>query len=144
MITSAHAHGQSHPGVSDMLDPVEAARRRLSRPATALIVMTSFQMVFVAIALVTAVFLRLQGTPCGVVILLDAGQFFCLLVIALGAKKMGFVESLALSRLAAFMACIPWVTPFLFLGIPFGIWALRLLNEPDIKAAFATAGRAQS
>lgn len=144
MITSAHPRGRSHPGTSEMLDPVDAARRRLSQPATALIVMTSFQMVFVAIALVTAVFLRLQGKPCGVVILLDAGQIACLLVIAIGAAKMGFLESLTLSRVAAFMACIPYVTPFLFLGIPFGIWALRLLNEPDIKAAFATAGRAKS
>ena len=44
-----------------------------------------------------------------------------------------------MGRVAAFMACIPFVTPFTVVGIPFGIWAMSLLKQPDVLAAFESA-----
>ncbi len=66
-------------------------------------------------------------------------QFLSLVVIAVGAAKIGFLESYAMGRFAAILACIPFVSPFMIIGIPFGIWSLRLLAEPEIIQAFQTA-----
>jgi hypothetical protein len=41
-----------------------------------------------------------------------------------------------MGRMAAILACIPMVSPFVIVGIPFGVWSLRLLSEPEIKQAF--------
>lgn len=36
----------------------------------------------------------------------------------------------------AIIACIPVCTPCLLLGIPFGIWAIVVLQQPAVKSAF--------
>lgn len=52
-------------------------------------------------------------------------------VIILGALKMMRGEKNGLSKTSAILAMIP-VTSFAFiLGIPFGFWALRILNDVD-------------
>ena len=63
-------------------------------------------------------------------------QFICLILIAVGAAKLGFLESYRLARLGSLLACIPFVTPFMLIGIPFGIWALWLLADPTVRRAF--------
>ena len=37
---------------------------------------------------------------------------------------------------AAVVACVPFLSPWIFLGIPFGIWALAILWRRDVRAAF--------
>ena len=37
---------------------------------------------------------------------------------------------------AAVLACVPFLSPWQFLGIPFGIWALVVLCRRDVRAAF--------
>jgi hypothetical protein len=37
---------------------------------------------------------------------------------------------------AAIVACIPCLSPWVLLGIPFGIWALVVLCRRDVQAAF--------
>jgi len=71
-------------------------------------------------------------------LLIALAQFSSLIVIAIGAAKMGFLESYAMGRTAAILACLPFVTPFVFIGIPFGVWSLRLLADPEIIRAFHT------
>lgn len=46
-----------------------------------------------------------------------------------GAAKMGFLESLQLARLAAWLACVPMASPFFVFGILFGIWSLWPLGD---------------
>jgi len=36
----------------------------------------------------------------------------------------------------SFLACIPCVSPVMFLGIPFGFWALTVLTRPHVRSAF--------
>ena len=43
------------------------------------------------------------------------------------------------ARAAAIVAMIPVCSPFIVLGIPFGIWAFMLLRKPEIKARFQDA-----
>lgn len=42
---------------------------------------------------------------------------------------------------AAVVACIPCLSPCILLGIPFGIWGIVALNNPETKAFFAQNDR---
>jgi hypothetical protein len=118
----------------------DAIKARVSRPATALIIMASIQSVFVAIYLVSAAVIIVRGgTVIDDAIGLAIGclQFICLILIAVGAAKLGFLRSYRFARLGSILACIPFITPFMLIGIPFGVWALRLLADPAILDAFS-------
>jgi len=118
----------------------EQIRRRVSRPGTALMIMASIWSVFPAIALVSMVWEIAVGglsfkriVPSFIVM---GSYFACLLVIAIGGAKMAFMESYQTARYGALLSCIPVISPFIVWGIPFGIWALVLLFDPEVKAAF--------
>jgi len=58
-------------------------------------------------------------------------------VIIFGAIQMLRGRSFGLSRTAAILAIIPLTSCCFVIGIPFGIWALVVLSQPDIKALFS-------
>ena len=120
-------------------DPSALAKQRLGRPATALIIMASIHSVLVAIQLVSVIVVSLRGGVLAIdiaMIALASVQLTALITIAIGAAKMAFLESFIMGRVAAALACIPIISPFLIVGIPFGIWAWVLLAEPAIQSAF--------
>lgn len=124
-------------------DSRSAVKARVSRPATALIIMSSIHSVFVSIYLVSAVVVVARGgSVSNDVIGLAVGcvQFVGLILIAVGAAKLGFLESHSFARLGSSLACIPFITPFMIIGIPFGIWSLRLLADPSVRDAFPNNG----
>lgn len=126
-------------GIEPKEQSIEQIRRRVSRPGTALLIMGSIAAVFPAIAIVGWLFNLLYIGFNAVVasnLLVSLLFFACSVMISIGGGKMASMESYRLARLGAILACIPFVTPFIFLGIPFGIWALVLLNDPQVKAAF--------
>ncbi len=101
--------------------------------------MASIHAVFVTIHLVSAGFVYFQRLGSGISFLLTglaAAQLIGLIVISVGAAKLGFLESYRMARVGSILACIPFVTPFIWLGIPFGIWALRLLADSEVRGAF--------
>ena len=57
-------------------------------------------------------------------------------VIIYGAIQMLRGRSLGLSKTAAILAIIPLTSCCFIAGIPLGIWALIVLNQPDVKALF--------
>ncbi len=57
-------------------------------------------------------------------------------VIIYGAIQMMRGRSFGLSRTAAILAVIPLTSCCFVIGIPFGIWALVVLSQPDVKALF--------
>ena len=57
-------------------------------------------------------------------------------VILMGALKMKRLQSWGLAMAAAILAMIPCLSPCCLLGLPFGIWALVVLNDPQVKSAF--------
>lgn len=63
-------------------------------------------------------------------------QFAALLMICIGAARMGHLKSIRQSWLAAVLSCIPGVSPFFILGIPFGIWSIVLLRNDRIRNEF--------
>jgi len=59
------------------------------------------------------------------------------LVIFVGAMKMKNLSGSGWARAAAILAMIPCVSGCCLLGLPFGIWALMVLSNRDVKRAFA-------
>jgi hypothetical protein len=59
--------------------------------------------------------------------------------IAYGAWCMRRGVRYRVSMTAAILACIPMISPMIWIGIPFGIWALIVLRRKDVRAAFAAA-----
>ena len=57
-------------------------------------------------------------------------------VILIGAMRMKKLESYGFSMAAAIIAMIPCISPCCLLGLPFGIWALVVLSDGSVKAAF--------
>ena len=46
------------------------------------------------------------------------------------------IRRLLLFVTASILAVIPCLSPCFILGIPFGIWALVVINQADVKEAF--------
>jgi len=57
-------------------------------------------------------------------------------VILLGALKMKNLQSYGFAMTAAILAMIPCLSPCCLLGFPMGIWAIAVLVDPQVKAAF--------
>jgi uncharacterized membrane protein YhaH (DUF805 family) len=60
-----------------------------------------------------------------------------------GVVQARRLRSYGYSVAACLLSCIPVLSPWLLMGIPFGIWALCLLRDPEVKKAFSS-GRANS
>lgn len=58
------------------------------------------------------------------------------IVVFLGASHMRKLQSRGLAKTAAVLAVIPCTSPCCVLGIPLGIWALVVLSDPRVAAAF--------
>ena len=58
------------------------------------------------------------------------------IVVILGAVKMKNLESYGFSMAAAIIAFIPCFSPCCLLGLPFGIWAIIVLSDANVRAAF--------
>ena len=62
----------------------------------------------------------------------------CGVVLIIGAKKMKKLQNYRFAVASAIIAMIPMVSPCCALGIPFGIWALTVLRDVEVKDAFAS------
>jgi hypothetical protein len=64
-------------------------------------------------------------------------------IIAVGVRRIRKLENQRFCRMACILAMLPTGLGFVF-GLPAGIWALRVLNRPEVKAAFASSKQADS
>ncbi len=119
----------------------EQVQKRLSRPATALIIMASIDSVFKSLSLIGfAIAASKTFHPdLALFFVLQSILFVCSILIAIGAAQMGAMKSLTWSYIGAILACLPVISPFSILGIPFGLWSLALLRDPQIRARFEAA-----
>ncbi len=53
-----------------------------------------------------------------------------------GAYKMMQLQTYSAAMMAAVISVIPFCSPCGILGIPFGIWAIVVLNDPIVKRSF--------
>ena len=119
--------------------------REIRPPTTALILLLASQLLVYAVGgflllVQTAVGEPLSASPveiglAGVHILISIYMLRCMF-------HLRRLTRLRDGRLAAGLSCIPFVTPCLWLGLPFGVWLAILLAKPTIAAAFGTANQA--
>ena len=57
-------------------------------------------------------------------------------LVLMGAMKMKNLENYSFAMASAIIAMIPCFSPCCLLGLPLGIWALVVLNDSSVKAAF--------
>jgi hypothetical protein len=57
-------------------------------------------------------------------------------VILFGAMKMRQLENYVFALTATILAMLPCVSACCILGLPFGIWALVVMNKPEVKSQF--------
>jgi hypothetical protein len=56
-------------------------------------------------------------------------------ILIIGANKMAKTRSYQFAVVTAMWAMLPW-SPLVVVGIPFGIWALRILRRREVQALF--------
>jgi serine/threonine protein kinase len=56
-------------------------------------------------------------------------------ILFVGGFRMMRFQSYALAEAASIWAMFPW-SPAFVIGLPFGLWALLVLNKPEVKLAF--------
>jgi hypothetical protein len=68
-------------------------------------------------------------TSCGVSMIISG-------MILVGTQAMRSVRSFAMCVTISIIAVIPICSPLFALGVPFGIWALVVLMQPEVRYAF--------
>jgi hypothetical protein len=77
------------------------------------------------------------GHPDRTALLIGMGLGLLLdLVLLWGSIKMKQLQNYPLAMTTALLAIVPCTSPCCVLSIPFGIWALVVLTDPDVKNAF--------
>ena len=126
------------------------ALERVSAPATALIVTGILSIILQALGIVANLALtvieigpaaqdpELFFNPFGPGINAAFGVFSLAMAILVlvGAMKMKSLNSYGFVVASAIVAMIPCISPCCLLGFPFGIWALVVLSDSSVKAAF--------
>ena len=56
--------------------------------------------------------------------------------ILYGGLQMKKMQNYSLAMGASIVAMIPCISPCCLVGLPIGIWALVVLNKPEVKSAF--------
>lgn len=58
------------------------------------------------------------------------------ILVLVGASKMGALQNHPFALTTSILAMLPCISPCCLLGLPFGIWALVVLNKPEVKSQF--------
>ncbi|MEZ6101572.1 MAG: hypothetical protein R3E01_21775 [Pirellulaceae bacterium] len=64
------------------------------------------------------------------------GHFFAMIFMIRSMRRIRRLEGLRSGRVAAGLACVPFVSPLIWIGIPLGIWLSFVLSKQDVAAAF--------
>jgi hypothetical protein len=57
-------------------------------------------------------------------------------IVLIGAAKMQKLRNYQFALTASIVAMVPCISPCCVFGLPFGIWALVVLNKPEVKSQF--------
>ena len=57
-------------------------------------------------------------------------------IVLLGAAKMQKLQNYQFALTASIVAMVPCISPCCLFGLPLGIWALVVLNKPEVKSHF--------
>lgn len=159
----ADAFGMAMPGTTTFASPSQsvaadpsAASRKLAVPAIAIIVMSALGILgALTMPLWQAAYLdfllriptlppqaqqalqeaRSAGMTAGSIVQLVIGIAFNIVTL-IGGIKMKSARSYGLSMASAILIMLPCAGCCCLIGLPFGIWALVVMNQAEVKAAF--------
>ena len=132
----------------------EAALQAINGPAIALIVTAILGLILVGLGLImnclSLAGIQLTHNPAldpqteriinsfggGIGIVMNIVGAIMGVIILRGASKMRRLENHSFAMAAGVCAMIPCISPCCLLGLPFGIWALVVLNKPEVKSQF--------
>ncbi len=143
----------SRPAYQPYPDALAYASSRVAGPAIALLIVgtlsLAYQMLetvmflvgFSAPWLAEAAEMDLFFQTAPLVLILGARFLWMILwiLVIVGAVKMKRLENYAWAMTASIIALIPCICPCCVGGIPFGIWALVVLSDSQVQAAFRSA-----
>jgi hypothetical protein len=116
-----------------------SARSRLAIPAAGVLVAGSMDLAFLALVLLKTARgmagVSSQAVAFGLPLL---AMLFLPVVIIAGAAQMKRLARYRLAIVASILAIL--IPPGALAGLPFGIWSLVLLSQPEVRAAFDRAG----
>jgi len=117
-----------------------AASDRVKAPAICLIVLSSICLVLLCLmALAFAVAFAVDADMSDNAVVQAILCFIQLpisIVMLVGSISMLRLRNRGLAITAAVLGAIPAISPCCLLGLPFGIWALTVLNDPQVQRAF--------
>jgi hypothetical protein len=124
-----------------------AALKRISAPATCLIITALLGLLIHFIAVMTNIFDVGLNAAAGpqqfppfmikpISVAFGGLAIIMSIVVLLGGIKMKRLENYWLAVTASILALIPCTSPCCFLGLPFGIWSLVVLSDPLVKMSF--------
>lgn len=113
--------------------------RRIKGPSTGLILLLAIQIVgYIAAGLIAIATLAI-GSPVGaspIEMCLAAAHFLMMLFMLRAMLQIRRLEELRNGRIAAGIACIPVLSPWIWIGIPFGLWLSVVLARSETAEAF--------
>jgi hypothetical protein len=121
----------------------ELAIRQLRGPSLGLLTLAGLHLVSGTLNLISLPFFLLETgssnrvsgpdmIPLVLAIAVAPLQYF----VFLGARRMRQLRELKFCRSMAVVSSIPFLSPYVFLGIPFGIWATVVLFREDVASQF--------
>lgn len=117
--------------------PRPSGMLKASRPATVLLAMAlgnlSLTVFLFGSVMIFGRHFGLAPVEIGVLLV----QFPFLVFITIAAMQMRVFRSHRLAYAGAILACIPIISPFFVLAVPVGFWALRSLDDPNVRACYA-------
>ncbi|REJ77006.1 MAG: TFIIB-type zinc ribbon-containing protein [Planctomycetota bacterium] len=152
-VTHVSAAAATLPAVRETRRPErgrEYAFDRVHGPAGALQIVTAFSLIVCVLAAIVIPIVLALGNgriQPEAVVRLVVQLVWCVVVVIVcsvilyGASRMKRLESYRWAMTAAAVSTVPCLTPCFVLNIGFGVWALIVLSDPDVKAAFAQQAR---
>jgi hypothetical protein len=115
------------------------AIRRIRPPTTGLIFMLSVQSFGYAIAGIVALAMLALGETVDATlfgICFAVVHFFAMIFMIQSMRHVRRLQGLHNGRIAAGLACVPFISPAIWIGISLGIWLSVVLFKNDVAAAF--------
>jgi hypothetical protein len=122
------------------VDPRKQALAKLRGPSSGLLILSSAWILIGLLAIALGLLSLLDDSAGPLFDAFGFGQLIAVLAsnlfIAFGTFCMRQGRRYRIAFATAVLASIPVLSPFVWLGIPLGIWTLVVLRRPEVRAAF--------
>lgn len=127
----------AHEGVT--ADTGSTTVRRIKGPSTGLILLLAIQIAsYIVAGLIAAATLAI-GLPVDaslIEVCLAVAHLLTMIFMLRSLVQIRHLQQLRNGRIAAGIACVPFLSPWIWIGIPFGVWLSIVLAKSETAEAF--------